>query len=69
MHATDDGVYHVQLRGTIRTCTFIIQRNVSLDQASSGSAGSVRVIDELLFIFTVPFCLCSLCTICMLRRV
>lgn len=32
MHAADDGVYHVQLQGTIPTCTFIIQRNVSLDQ-------------------------------------
>lgn len=55
MHAADDGVYHVQLRGTIPSCTFIIQRNVSLDQTSSGSAGSVRVIDGELFIFTAPF--------------
>lgn len=55
MHAADDGVYHVQLRGTIPSCTFIIQRNVSLDQTSSGSVGSVRVIDGELFIFTAPF--------------
>lgn len=55
MHAVDDGVYHVQLRGTIPSCTFIIQRNVSLEQTSSGSAGSVRVIDGELFIFTAPF--------------
>lgn len=27
------------------TCIFIIQRNISLDQAVSGSTGSVRVID------------------------
>lgn len=57
MHAADDGVYHVQLRATIPTCTFIIQRNVSLDQAPSGSAGSVRVIDGELFIFTASFML------------
>lgn len=57
MHAADDGVYHVQLRGTIPTCTFIIQRNVSLHQAQSGSAGSVRVIDGVLFIFIVRFLL------------
>lgn len=55
MHAADDGVYHVQLRGTIPSCTFIIQRNVSLDQTSFGSAGSVRVIDGELFIFIAPF--------------
>lgn len=55
MHAVDDGVYHVQLRGTIPSCTFIIQRNVSLDQTSSGNTGSVRVIDGELFIFTAPF--------------
>lgn len=33
------------------TCIFIIQRNVSLGQVASGSAGSVRVIDEELFYF------------------
>lgn len=55
MHAADDGVYHVQLRGTIPTCTFIIQRNVSLEHAASGSAGSVRVIDGQLFIFAILF--------------
>lgn len=59
MHAADDGVYHVQLRGTIptyTTCTFIIQRNVSLEHAASGSAGSVRVIDGQLFILLFFLC-------------
>ena len=33
--------------------TFIIQRNVSLDQVASGSAGSVRVIDGDFFILSL----------------
>lgn len=37
------------------TCIFIIQRNVSLGQVASGSAGSVRVIDEEVFFFSVLF--------------
>lgn len=42
--------------------TFIIQRNVSLDQVASGSAGSVRVIDGDLFIFTVLVFKCNVFT-------
>lgn len=36
--------------------TFIIQRNVSLDQVASGSARSVPVIDGYLFILLFLLC-------------
>jgi hypothetical protein len=54
MHATDDGVYHVQLRGTIRTYPYIhYSKKCFARLARSGTKGSVRVIDGDLFTFTV----------------
>lgn len=54
MHAAVDGVYHVQLQGTIPTCTYIhYSKKCFARPAAGGSEGSVPVIDGDLFIFTV----------------
>lgn len=59
MHAADDGVYHVQLRGTIPTYIHYSKKcfaRPDRDRIASGSTGSVRVIDGRPLYFTVLFC-------------